>query len=268
MAMRSTGNFKSAHAPRIAGDIQLNNGDQQTYSGQLNGANSDRFYRLRLSQRSSLQASLTAANANMDLAVLSSQGKTLKLAHGNGQASESISRSLPKGTYYVRVSGQQGKTPYQLTLAAGDETGGTRSAADANNSAFVERVVEMTNFQRSQAGLAPLKLNQKLSEAAYTHSRDMALNDYFSHTGSDGSDVTARVRSAGYRYLNAGENIAAGYATPEEAMQGWMNSPGHRANILFPNVKEIGVGFYALSNDSGNAPYQYYWTQDFATPAR
>jgi uncharacterized protein YkwD len=276
MAMRSTGNFKFAPTSRIAGDIQLSSRDQQAYSGQLSSATPDRFYRLRLTQRSSLKASLTGTNTNVDLALLNGQGKTLKLAAG--QASESISRSLPKGTYYIRVSGQQSNTSYQLKLVTNDTrqggqlgkpAGGTRSFSDAaNNSAFVQRVVELTNLQRSQAGLAPLTLNEKLSKAAYVHSRDMALKDYFSHTGSDGSNASDRVRRAGYRYLNAGENIAAGYATPEEAVQGWMNSPGHRANILFPNVTEIGVGFYALSNDSGKAPFQYYWTQDFATPAR
>ena len=267
--MRSTGSFKFAKAPHVSGDIQLNSSDPQTYSGQLNGASSDRFYKLRLNQRSSLNASLTAADPNVKLAVLDSQGKTLKVSNQAGQTSESISRSLPKGTYYIEVSGRNSNTSYQLTLAAsGGQKGGARSSDAGNNNAFVQRIVELTNFQRSQVGLAPLKLNQKLSAAAYTHSRDMALNDYFSHTGSDGSDVNARVRSAGYRYRNAGENISAGYATPEEAMEGWMNSPAHKANILFPQVTEIGVGFYTLSNDGGNAPYEYYWTQDFATPAR
>jgi uncharacterized protein YkwD len=276
MAMRSTSNFKFAQTSQIAGNIQLNSSDQQTYRGQLSHANPDRFYRLRLTQRSSLKATLTAADTNVDLALISSQGKTLKLTAGQsnqtGNAGESISSNLPKGTYYIRVSGQQSNSSYKLKLSTSDAQNarqqGGRSVDDSNNSAFVQRVVELTNFQRSQAGLAPLKLNEKLSKAAYAHSRDMALNDYFSHTGSDGSDVSDRVRSTGYRYLNAGENIAAGYTTPEDAVQGWMNSPGHRANILFPDVKEIGVGFYSLSNDSGKAPFQYYWTQDFATPAR
>ncbi|MBD3881758.1 T9SS type A sorting domain-containing protein [Phormidium tenue FACHB-886] len=266
--MRTNGNFKSAQTRGTVNAIELKSGEQQTYQGQVSSAGADRLYRLRINQRSSFQASLTNLNANANLTLLNSRGKTLKASAKGGQANESINRRLAKGTYFIRVSGQQGSTAYKLQLAAVDALqNGTRSSADANNSALVQRVVELTNLQRSQAGLAPLKLNAKLSNAAYVHSRDMALRDFFSHTGSDGSNVTNRIREAGYRSLNAGENIAAGYATAEAVVEGWMNSPGHRANILFPNVKEIGVGFYFLSNDSGAVLQRYYWTQDFATPA-
>ncbi|NJR64319.1 MAG: CAP domain-containing protein [Leptolyngbyaceae cyanobacterium CRU_2_3] len=175
---------------------------------------------------------------------------------------------VEQGTYYVRVSRERGNTPYKLNLAVkSSQTDAEPPSPALNNSSFVQRVVDLTNAYRTQAGLQPLKLNAKLSAAAYKHSRDMALNDFFNHTGSDGSRAADRISKQGYNYGNAGENIAAGYTTPETVFQGWMNSPGHRANILYPNVKEIGVGFYFLSNDSGKAPYQYYWTQAFATPA-
>ena len=93
----------------------------------------------------------------------------------------------------------------------------------------------------------------------------MALQDFFSHTGIDGSTMTQRIGVAGYQFSSAAENIAAGYTTPEEVVGGWMNSPGHRANILNPNLTEIGVGYYCLETDPGTLNYNHYWTQDFGT---
>ena len=71
---------------------------------------------------------------------------------------------------------------------------------------------------------------------------------------------------AGYQWSGAGENIAAGYASPEDVMDGWMNSQGHRANILNCAFRDIGVGYVYLANDTGQVNYRHYWTQDFGTP--
>ena len=132
---------------------------------------------------------------------------------------------------------------------------------------LIEQVVELTNVERAKEGLQPLKLNDRLLDAAQDHSNDMAQDDFFSHTGADGSTVGDRVRASGYQYSTAGENIAAGQTTAAQVVEGWMNSPGHRANILNPNYTEIGVGYEYLQNDTGSVNYNHYWTQVFGTPS-
>ncbi|WP_071516110.1 CAP domain-containing protein [Geitlerinema sp. PCC 9228] len=135
------------------------------------------------------------------------------------------------------------------------------------NQELLDRVIERTNLERTQRGLSPLVPNQDLTEAAQTHSENMAFQDFFSHTGVNGADVSDRVLDEGYRYTSVAENIAAGYTNAEAVVEGWMNSPGHRENILNPDLKEIGVGYHFLANDTGDTNYNHYWTQVFATPA-
>ena len=131
---------------------------------------------------------------------------------------------------------------------------------------LINQVVELTNIERAKEGLKPLTLNSQLVDAAQDHSSDMAQDDFFSHTGADGSDVGSRVIDSGYQYSTAGENIAAGQTTAAEVVEGWMNSPGHRANILNPDFTEIGIGYEYLENDTGSVNYNHYWTQVFGTP--
>lgn len=131
------------------------------------------------------------------------------------------------------------------------------------NQDFINRVIELTNIERSQAGLPPLTYNPQLTTAAQKHSENMAFQDFFEHTGLDGSQPKDRAINAGYGSPYVGENIGAGSTTPEQVVEGWMNSPGHRANILKPEYKEIGVGYYYLANDTGRVNYNYYWTQVF-----
>ena len=135
------------------------------------------------------------------------------------------------------------------------------------SSQLINQVLELTNAERANAGLNPLTLNTKLSQAAEGHSDSMANDDFFSHTGANGSSVGARVQDTGYQYSTVGENIAAGQTTAEEVVQGWMNSPGHRANILNANYTEIGLGYEYLANDTGSVNYNHYWTQVFGTPS-
>ena len=132
---------------------------------------------------------------------------------------------------------------------------------------LIKQVVKLTNNERAKAGLQPLRLNNQLVDAAQDHSDDMARDDFFSHTGADGSSVSDRVRASGYQYSTTGENIAAGQTTAAEVVRGWMNSPGHRANILNGNYTEIGVGYEYLQNDTGSVNYNHYWTQVFGTPS-
>ncbi|MEU6005467.1 CAP domain-containing protein [Streptomyces sp. NPDC047453] len=116
------------------------------------------------------------------------------------------------------------------------------------------RVVELVNAERSKAGCSALTVNAKLTKAAQAHSEDMAAHRNMSHTGSDGSNPGDRITRAGYSWQSYGENVAYGYATPEQVMAGWMSSSGHKANILNCSFKEIGVGLAQPGN---------YWTQEF-----
>jgi uncharacterized protein YkwD len=116
--------------------------------------------------------------------------------------------------------------------------------------------------ERANAGLSALSPQGQLGSAAQLHSEDMACNNYFSHTGQNGSDVGSRVQGQGYNWSSVGENIAAGYSSPENVVAGWMKSPGHKANILGADYTEIGIG-YAFSE---NSDYGSYWTAVFASP--
>jgi Ca2+-binding RTX toxin-like protein len=133
------------------------------------------------------------------------------------------------------------------------------------NLAFVNRVLELTNQFRSQNNLGALQLNVELNATAQAHSTDMAQQDYFSHTGKNGSQPWDRAKLVGYEARSMGENIAAGYTTPEAVVQGWINSPGHRANLLNSSFTELGVGYYLLSPDTGSVNYGTYWTQVFGS---
>lgn len=124
-----------------------------------------------------------------------------------------------------------------------------------------QEVFRLTNEQRTAAGCGPLTISFKLMAAARDHTTDMAEHDNMSHTGSDGSTIVVRYERVGYKWSAAAENVAAGYMTPQDVVNGWMSSTGHRKNILNCSITEIGVG-YAFSESS----HSTYWTQDFGTP--
>ncbi|NDJ16071.1 hypothetical protein GS601_02015 [Myxacorys almedinensis A] len=119
---------------------------------------------------------------------------------------------------------------------------------------FEQQVVELTNQERIGRGLTPLAINLTLNNVAEQHSQDMLAQNYFSHQGKDGSLPWERMQGQGYAYSRAAENIAFGQTTPQQVVSDWMNSPGHRKNILDPNLQDIGVGYY-----------NGYWTQNFGT---
>ncbi len=120
---------------------------------------------------------------------------------------------------------------------------------------FFDEVFRLANNERTKAGLNPVMLATELIQSAQSHTDDMAKNNYFSHTGLDGSTPPERAVGFGYNSY-AYENLAAGYATPEEVVKGWMNSTkGHRENILNPTHTEVGIGF----STSKTSQYSTYW---------
>jgi hypothetical protein len=124
---------------------------------------------------------------------------------------------------------------------------------------FESDVIDLVNLEREAHGLHPLSYDHQLATAARDHSEDMGNQNYFSHTSLDGRTVPDRISAAGYSYNTYGENIAGGQPTPENVIDAWMSSSGHRANILNSNFCDIGVG-YAYQADS---TYRHYWTQNF-----
>ncbi|NEQ25833.1 MAG: CAP domain-containing protein [Microcoleus sp. SIO2G3] len=171
--------------------------------------------------------------------------------------------NLRSGTYWLRVSAtEQGNARYRLTLTAEPPA---VSAIDRSSNHFVSKVLQLTNSFRRQNHLKPLRLNDRLTAAAQQHSQDMALQDFFAHEGRNGSTVQARGLAAGYRG-SIGENIAAGQPTPQAVVQAWIDSAPHRANLLDPRYRDIGIGFFNNLNDSGTTNYSYYWAQDFGIP--
>jgi uncharacterized protein YkwD len=111
----------------------------------------------------------------------------------------------------------------------------------------VRDVVKLTNAYRSQNGLGPLAVSPVLEAVAGAHGRDMTGKGFFAHRGSDGSNTGGRAKRQGYGYCLIAENIAKGPRTPDEVMQGWINSKGHRKNLLQSKAREIGV-----SRQAGN----------------
>ncbi|TVU51997.1 MAG: hypothetical protein EA414_19910 [Arthrospira sp. PLM2.Bin9] len=140
----------------------------------------------------------------------------------------------------------------------------TTGHGDGSNPSFEQEVLELVNQERANFGLQPLVEEPLLTQAARTHSTNMALQDFYSHTGADGSEFTDRILATGFSITGASaENIYASPRTPQAAVDGWMKSPGHRENILNPDFTQIGVGHYFLENDTGNVNWNHYWTQKF-----
>jgi uncharacterized protein YkwD len=126
-------------------------------------------------------------------------------------------------------------------------------AAPVTNAGLRAAVVELTNAARAVKGCKPLKRSARLGKAAQGHADDMAARAYFSHTSADGTAWNARIRLAGWK-KPGGENIAYGYEDAAGVVEGWLNSPGHRRNMLNCSFAYIGVGVSAGGE---------YWVQDF-----
>jgi uncharacterized YkwD family protein len=179
----------------------------------------------------------------------------------NGNAQTSVSQKQPAQT-------QPSKTVQQPTQAVNQpsqtvtskpvqqSTAGTSSAKQTTGtlSAFEQQVVDLTNSERAKNGLPALKVDPTLSKMAHEKARDMSANNYISHTSPTYGSPFDMMKQFGITYNYAGENIAMGQQTPQEVVNAWMNSAGHRANILNANYNYIGVGYVAQGN---------YWVQDF-----
>nr|UWI49259.1 CAP domain-containing protein [Clostridioides difficile] len=137
------------------------------------------------------------------------------------------------------------------------EDNNNSDSTTGNFSAYQKEVVDLVNVERSKAGLNPLTLDADVSNVATKKSQDMIDNNYFAHNSPTYGSPFDMLKKFGISYKTAGENIAMGQKTPKEVVNAWMNSEGHRKNILNPNYSKIGVG---VAQKSGGS---IYWTQIF-----
>jgi uncharacterized YkwD family protein len=151
----------------------------------------------------------------------------------------------------------------KTTQAAQTAQAETKAATTAKtvsptaNVSFEEKVAQLVNIEREKNGLQPLTFDSSISNVARTKSKDMADNNYFAHQSPTYGSAGDMLSNFGIKWSAWGENIASGQDTPEEVVNAWMNSEGHRANILSQNFGKIGVGY--VTNTSGTP----YWTQLF-----
>lgn len=153
-------------------------------------------------------------------------------------------------------NGSEGNTSNESS--SGDNIqGGNVQASESGQSTQANAVLKLVNAERSKQGLQALTLSSNLTSIATTKSKDMATKGYFDHNSPTYGSPFQMLQSFGVSYKSAGENIAAGQKTPEQVMNSWMNSSGHRANILNESFTQLGVGYY----EGGS--YGTYWTQLF-----
>ncbi|PTX63341.1 putative YkwD family protein [Melghirimyces profundicolus] len=156
-------------------------------------------------------------------------------------------------------SPNSGNGPSEATVsaAASEPDKPAPPTASDSLSAFEKEVVDLVNQERAKKGLSPLKADSELSDVARVKSKDMRDNHYFSHNSPTYGSPFEMMKQFGIQYTAAGENIAAGQPTPEAVVKGWMDSDGHRANILNSQFTHIGVGY------AKGGSYGHYWTQQF-----
>lgn len=249
---------------------------------QVNSGNPVDVFRFSLGQASSLNLKFRSSGQGANLRLIQDRnangrldaGEILRSARMGAQQTEVNLPQTGAGTYFLQVTRGQAANRYQLNLTSAalppsNTPVGTPSVPPAppgSAPSLTDQIVTLTNNFRRQNGLAPVTLNPQLSSAAQSHSQNMALQDYFEHTSPTGSTPGQRATAAGYRWSRVAENIGAGYTSAESVVQGWINSPGHRANLLDARVREIGVGYFFLANDTGSENWNHYWTQVFAAP--
>lgn len=153
-----------------------------------------------------------------------------------------------------------GSTGTSTTDPATGDSAGTGSEGRQAEMTQAEAILKLVNQERSKAGVPALTLSDQLTNIAYIKAKDMADKNYFSHQSPTYGSPFDMLKKFGVSYTAAGENIAAGQKTAEEVMNSWMNSSGHKANILNKNYTQLGVGFYR------GGQYGTEWVQLFTRP--
>lgn len=193
-----------------------------------------------------------------DYIYLSKKTTTYKKAKGSKSTTK-----LAAGIYKVSAANTNG----WIKVNKGSKTYWIKSGKfvdsyiDLGNKKMQDQIVSIINKERAKKKLKPLKQDPKLTKLAIIRSLDMETNRYFSHTSPTFGSWSNLLRGSGYKTYASGENIAAGYPTATSFMDGWMDSTGHRENILSPNYQKVGIGIVISDK---NAQYPTYGTQIFA----
>jgi uncharacterized protein YkwD len=192
-----------------------------------------------------------------------------------GESPSASSAASPSATASASASPSASATPSRTASRPASSTNKRRTTAPATqpakttqapsggsgSSTVAGEVLRLVNVERDKAGCKALSSESHLVAAAQKHTDLQADQNTMSHQLPGEASMGDRVTAAGYKWRGLGENVAAGYTSAASVMDGWMNSPGHKANILNCNFEEIGVGLAKSSSGT------QYWTQVFATPA-
>ena len=175
--------------------------------------------------------------------------------------SKTQTTTCPRTTTGTKETQNTEETKSTQTTSAANPTNSSNSNTSTTSfREFQKKVIELVNSERAKVGLNALSENNDLNNVATLKSEDMVKLNYFSHTSPTYGSPFEMLSQFNISYTAAGENIAYGQSTPEEVMNGWMNSSGHKANILNTNFTQIGVGVAQKANG------QYVWTQEFSRP--
>jgi uncharacterized protein YkwD len=184
-------------------------------------------------------------------------------ACGGGGGDDNTSGASAAAPSAASAAAPAASSPTSSAPAADATCGLANFEADALRLVNAQRAAGATCGARgSFAPAAALTWNPRLASAAYGHSRDMADNNYFSHDSLDGRSMADRINATGYTWSTIGENIAAGYSSVQSAVNGWMASEGHCANLMNPRFTEFALA--CARNDASQ--YRLYWTQNLGRP--
>ena len=193
-------------------------------------------------------------------AKVTTEAQTQKAAPAKATAPAAAKATAPAATP-AKAAPTPAAAPAKAAPAPAAAPAKEEAAAPSTNiGAYEQQVVDLVNKERAAAGLPALKVNTKLAGVAEKKAEDLRDKNYFDHNSPTYGSPFDMMKQFGISYSSAGENIAKGQKTPEAVMNGWMNSPGHRANILNSNFTEIGVGYVTDSNGTT------YWVQHFLRP--
>jgi uncharacterized protein YkwD len=263
-------------------------------TGLSGSTNSKQYFKIEVpANATNLVIKTSGGDGDVDLYVKAGQQPTLNSYDcrpsqtGNNESCDNLTKT--DTTYYIMLHGYYDYSGVTLSAsysqdsqgnsAASESEGGSSSNSDSSEqttgdcemTAVQSELLAAHNEARSQGrncgdtyypAVPALTWNCKLASAAAAHDQDMAANNIFSHTGSDGSQIWDRITDAGYTPSYWGENIAAGYSTVDQVMQVWLESSGHCSNIMSENFTEMGADKLTTSG----AAYPVYWTTDFGRP--
>ncbi|WP_205718419.1 sigma-70 family RNA polymerase sigma factor [Actinomadura sp. WMMA1423] len=201
------------------------------------------------------KASLVLGKASVGLAGTAAVGAVAAVVYWS-LPSEPPARRAPDPAAPVQAAPSRAPKPAPEAASDKDRVAPRPTAAPAT---VEQRVVKLVNAERARAGCRALRVSPALHQAAQRHSADMASRRVLDHRGAGGDDPGQRITAAGFRWSAWAENIAQGQATPPAVVDGWMNSAGHRANILNCRFTMVGIGVVRASGGP-------WWTQVFATP--